>query len=45
MTLKRVVLTALAALVVAYALLILMMTPLHATSGSGEGNILTTQTP
>lgn len=47
MTLKRFVLTALAALVVAYILFVLAFSSILAqpTSGSGEGNILTTQTP
>lgn len=45
MTIKQLLLTALLALVVAYVLVVLAMTPTQATSGSGEGNILTTQTP
>lgn len=47
MTLKRSVLTALAALWVAYVIYVLAFSSILAdpTSGSGEGNILTTQTP
>ena len=45
MTATRVLLWVLAGAVVVYLLLILLMTPVHATSGSGEGNILTTKSP
>jgi hypothetical protein len=45
MTIKQLILTALLTLVVAYVLVFLAITPFQATSGSGEGNILTTQTP
>jgi hypothetical protein len=45
MALKHLILTALVALLIVYVLLLVSMTPLHRTSGSGEGNILTTQTP
>lgn len=45
MTIKQVILTALVALLVAYVLLALSMLPIHPTSGGGEGNLLTTQTP
>ncbi len=45
MTIKQLIVTALVALVVVYVLLLMAMTPLQTTSGSGEGNILTTQRP
>lgn len=45
MTIKQLIWTVLLGMVVVYTLLVLMMSPVHPTSGSGEGNILTTQTP
>ena len=45
MTVTRALLWVLAALVVVYLVLLLLMTPVRATSGSGEGNILTTRSP
>lgn len=45
MTVTRALLWILAGLVLVYLVLLLMMTPVRATSGSGEGNILTTQSP
>jgi hypothetical protein len=45
MTIKRLILTVVLTAAAAYVLLILMMTPTQPTSGSGEGNILTTQNP
>jgi hypothetical protein len=45
MTVTRVLLWVLAGAVVVYLVLVLLMTPVHATSGSGEGNIFTTQSP
>lgn len=45
MAVKQLILTALTVMLVAFVLLLLAMTPLRHTSGSGEGNILTTQTP
>ena len=45
MTIARTVLWILAALALLYLVLLLWMTPVRATSGSGEGNILTTRSP
>lgn len=45
MPIKHVILAALAAVLVAFVLLVVSMLPVRHTSGSGEGNILTTQTP
>ena len=45
MAIKHLVLAALAALFLAFVLLVVSMMPVQQTSGSGEGNILTTQTP
>ena len=45
MSLTRVLVWILAGLVLVYLLLVLLMTPVRATSGSGEGNILTTESP
>lgn len=45
MPLKQLILTVLVALLVVYVLLLVSMIPFHQTSGSGQGNILTTQTP
>ena len=45
MAIKHLILAALAALLVAFILLLVSMMPVSHTSGSGEGNILTTQKP
>jgi hypothetical protein len=45
MTVKGAILWVLAGVVVVYLLLLVLMLPVHATSGSGEGNILTTHSP
>jgi hypothetical protein len=45
MAIKHLILAVLGALVVAFVLLVVSMLPVQHTSGSGEGNILTTQTP
>lgn len=45
MTAKGALLCVLAGAVLVYLMLLVLMTPVHATSGSGEGNILTTQSP
>jgi hypothetical protein len=45
MTITRAILWILGGVVVVYLVLLLLMTPVRATSGSGEGNILTTQSP
>jgi hypothetical protein len=45
MTIKQLILTVILAAVVLYVLLVVVMTPIHPTSGSGEGNILTTRAP
>ena len=45
MTAKTAVLWVLTGVVLVYLLLLLLMTPVRSTSGSGEGNILTTRGP
>ena len=45
MPIARTLLWILAGLALLYLALLLWMTPVRATSGSGEGNILTTQSP
>jgi hypothetical protein len=45
MTVKNLILTAVLALAVVWVVALLLTMPTRATSGSGEGNILTTRGP
>jgi hypothetical protein len=45
MTVARLLTWILAGVVVLYLALLLLMTPVRSTSGSGEGNVFTTRSP